>query len=56
MLARSICALIIAALAALAFAAPTVAAESPCPSVLDHKFENLKDEPISLCQDVKEVA
>jgi glutathione peroxidase len=50
MLVRSICALIIAALAALAFAAPSAAAESPCPSVLDHKFDNLKDEPVSLCQ------
>jgi glutathione peroxidase len=50
MLARSIYAVIIAALAALAAPAPSSAAESPCPGVLDHKFANLKDEPVSLCQ------
>jgi hypothetical protein len=38
MLARSIYPLIVAALAALASPAPRSAAESPCPSVLDHKF------------------
>ena len=50
MLARSIYALIVAALAALAYPAPSAAAESPCPSVLDHQFSNLRDEPVSLCQ------
>ena len=50
MLARSILAFIIAALAASASPAPSVAAESPCPPILDHKFSNLMDEPISLCQ------
>lgn len=50
MLARSIYALIVAALATLASAAPGAAAESPCPSALDHKFANLQDEPVSLCQ------
>ena len=50
MLARSIYALIVAALVALATAAPGAAAESPCPSVLDHKFANLQDEPVSLCR------
>src|SRR3990172_2369763 len=50
MLARSIYALIIAALAVLASPAPSTAAESPCPTVLDHKFANLMDEPVSLCQ------
>jgi glutathione peroxidase len=51
MLARSIYALIV--LAALAvFVAPSSsrAAESLCPSVLDHKLVNLQDEPVSLCQ------
>src|SRR5712692_7133581 len=50
MLASWIYAFIVAALAA--WAAPTLsgAAESPCPPVLDHKFANLKDEPVSLCQ------
>ena len=50
MLARLIFALILAALATLTSPAPTGAAESPCPSVLDHKFANLMDEPVSLCQ------
>jgi glutathione peroxidase len=50
MLARSIFALIVAALAALASPALGGAAESPCPSVLDHKLPNLMDEPVSLCQ------
>ncbi len=55
MLARLIFALIIAALAAVACPAPIGAAESPCPSVLDHKFANLLDEPVSLCQFVARV-
>jgi glutathione peroxidase len=43
-------ALIIAALAAV-FSTPLGdTAEAPCPPVLDHKFDNLKDEPVSLCQ------
>ena len=50
MLARSIYAFIVAALAALAAPAPSIAAESPCPSILDHRFANLMDEPVSLCQ------
>ena len=50
MLARSIYALIIAALVAVASATPSGAAESPCPSVLDHKLMNLQDEAVSLCQ------
>ena len=50
MLARSIYAVIVAALAALAYPAPSSAAESPCPSVLDREFTNLRDEPVSLCQ------
>ena len=50
MLIRSILAFIIAALAALASPAPSIATESPCPPILDHKFSNLMDEPVSLCQ------
>ena len=50
MLIQSIFAVIIAALVALASPAPSIAAESPCPPILDHKFSNLMDEPVSLCQ------
>jgi glutathione peroxidase len=50
MLARSIHALITAAFAILVSTTPSIAAESPCPSVLDHKLVNLQDEPLSLCQ------
>jgi glutathione peroxidase len=50
MLTKSIYALIIAALAAVASMPPGDTAESPCPPLLDHKFDNLKDEPVSLCQ------
>lgn len=50
MLPRSICALIFAALAALVSVTPSSPAESPCPSVLDHKFLNLQDEQVTLCQ------
>jgi glutathione peroxidase len=50
MLARSIYAFIIVALAASAPAIPGSAAESPCPSDLDHKLPSLQDESVSLCQ------
>jgi glutathione peroxidase len=50
MLARSVCAIIVAALAALVPATSSSAAESPCPSILDQKLVNLQDEPVSLCQ------
>src|SRR5712692_7806712 len=50
MLARSIYAFIVAMLAVFLTPAPSGAAESPCPSVLDHKLMNLQDEPVSLCQ------
>ena len=49
-LVRSICAFIVAALAALASPATSSAAESPCPSILDHKFANLTNEPVAVCQ------
>jgi glutathione peroxidase len=50
MLVRGINALLIATI--LAFVAPARAssATSPCPSLLDQKFANLMDEPVSLCQ------
>src|SRR5512142_1358546 len=47
---RSIFGLILTALAALVSPPPSIGAESPCPSILDHKFANLMDEPVSLCQ------
>jgi len=50
MLVRSFYAVVVAVLAAVASPAPTMAVESPCPSILDHKFANLLDEPVSLCQ------
>jgi hypothetical protein len=48
--ARSIYAFIVAALAVFSTPAPSTAAETPCPSILNHKFANLMDEPVSLCQ------
>ena len=50
MLARSIYALLVAALAIFATPTPSITSKSPCPAILDHKFANLMDEPISLCQ------
>lgn len=50
MLVRSFTVLIAAALAALTLPVSGKTAEPPCPSTLDHKFTNLRDEPISLCQ------
>src|SRR5688572_8197215 len=50
MLARSTFAFFIAALAVFTAPAPSVPAEASCPAMLDHKFSNLMDEPVSLCQ------
>jgi glutathione peroxidase len=50
MLIRLIYALIFAALAVFSPPAPTLAAQTICPSLLDHQFVNLMDEPVSLCQ------
>jgi glutathione peroxidase len=50
MLVRSICAVIVAALAALAAQTPSAASEGGCPTVLDQQFSNLRDEPVSLCR------
>jgi glutathione peroxidase len=41
---------IIAALAISVAPMPSVAAESSCPAIIDQKFSNLMDEPVSLCQ------
>jgi len=43
-------AFIFAGLAVFTSPAPSVAAESSCPAMLNHKFSNLMDEPGSLCQ------
>jgi hypothetical protein len=43
-------AFIVAALATLASPASSTAAESPCPSVLNHEFSNLREDAVSLCQ------
>jgi len=50
MLTRWFCVLIVAALASITSRPPSIAAEPPCPSILDQKFANLMDESISLCQ------
>jgi len=50
MLARLFCALIVAALGVFAPPAPSSPVEPPCPSLLNQKFANLMDEPVSLCQ------
>ena len=50
MLAQTTCVFLIAALAIFATPPPSIAAESSCPTVLNHKFANLMDEPVSLCQ------
>ena len=43
-------ALLLAAQLLFVAPAPVIAADSPCPPMLNHKFSNLMDEPISLCQ------
>jgi len=50
MFVRLTCALVIATLASFNTPARSIAAESACPAILDHKFANLMDEPVSLCQ------
>src|SRR6266850_5850794 len=50
MFAQMTCASLVVALAIFATPAPSIAAESPCPAILDHKFANLMDEPVSLCR------
>ena len=50
MLVWSTLTFIIAALALFTAPAPSVAAESSCPAMIDHKFANLMDEAVSLCQ------
>lgn len=50
MLARSIHAVLLVTLATFASPAHSFSAEPACPALLDHKFANLMDEPVSLCQ------
>src|SRR5262245_53854716 len=50
MLIGSIYAFIVGAFAVFTVTEPGIAAESPCPALLDQKFANLMDEPVSLCQ------
>jgi glutathione peroxidase len=47
---RSVHAVLIAALAMLVGLAPAFAAETRCPPLLNQRFSNLMDEPVSLCQ------
>jgi glutathione peroxidase len=56
MLLRALLALLVAALANFPHMRSAMAAESPCPPMLDHKVSNLMDEPISLCQYAGKVA
>ena len=50
MLVRTITALTIATVAVFSSPEATSGAATPCPAMLDHKFSNLMDEPVSLCQ------
>lgn len=50
MFVRFVALLIIGAITVTATPVPIGAAESSCPAILDHKFANLLDQPISLCQ------
>jgi glutathione peroxidase len=52
---RSTCAFIVAALAVVVLTFPTGAADSSCPSLLNHKLSSLQNEPLSLCQYSKKV-
>jgi glutathione peroxidase len=49
-LLRPIYAVFLAAQLLFVAPAPVMAADSPCPPILNHKFSNLMDEPVSLCQ------
>jgi glutathione peroxidase len=50
MLGRPFCIFLIAACAGLITGNSAAAAESLCPTVLDHKLATLQKEPVSLCQ------
>ena len=50
MLGRFIYTLILATLSMFTTPVQSIAAQSPCPSILDHEFANLMNEPVSLCQ------
>jgi glutathione peroxidase len=49
-LLRPIYAVVIAVQLLFVAPAPIIAADSPCSPMLNHKFSNLMDEPVSLCQ------
>jgi glutathione peroxidase len=51
MFSRLTCLFVLSILTAISFATtPGRSAEPACPPILDHKFANLLDEPISLCR------
>ena len=50
MVRRSTYLFALAIITSLGIATPSSSAESPCAPILDHKFANLMDEPVSLCQ------
>ena len=50
MLSRSTYLYALAIFISFSSATPGRSADSPCPPILDHKFANLMDEPVSLCQ------
>jgi len=50
MLARMISVLVIASIVTIATPFRSIPAELACPAILDHKFANLMDEAVSLCQ------
>jgi glutathione peroxidase len=49
-MSRTIAALLFTVLVLSGAPPPAPAATAPCPPMLDHKFVNLMDEPLSLCQ------
>jgi glutathione peroxidase len=50
MLARSIYAMLLVTFAIFATPARSFPVEPACPALLDHRFANLMDEPVSLCR------
>ena len=50
MLARSIYAVLLATFAVFTTPMQSLSVEPACPALLDHRFANLMDEPVSLCQ------
>jgi glutathione peroxidase len=54
-MSRTMNALLVSLLAFCGAPLPSPAATAPCPPLLDHKFANLLDEPLSLCQHADKV-